>query len=204
MSSPKRLALPFVMALLAASHTAARDAAAQRAADAGAADDPNILETRTRVAAMAERAIELLESRMQLTGVEGWAVFTGDAMPPDLDAGAGMAESIEGEPYFLRSPRADCLQQGYRHVLVFQDEDLFREFRQGRLDGAALERHRGRQPDAAVMALRFRPAEPPGLEPFRLDGCRFALHEELQRALVAKPSETEGLVEDNDVDVDDN
>ena len=170
----------------------------------GEQKDQNILQTRARVADMAESAIEMLESQMQLTGVAGWAVFTGDRLPPDLDAGAGMAEAVDGESYFLRTPHAACLTRGYRHVLVFRDEDLFRDFRQGEIPGDALERHRSESPEAKLMAVRFRPAEPPRLEPLDLSGCRFALHRDLQRALVAKPSETEGLLEDDEVDVHDN
>ena len=165
--------------------------------------DQNILQTRARVADMAESAIQMLESQMRMTGVAGWAVFTGDRLPPDLDAGAGMAEAVHGESYFLRTPQAGCLTRGYRHVLVFRDEDLFRDFRQGEVAGDMLERHRSESPEAKLMAVRFRPADPPQLEPLDLSGCRFALHRDLQRALIARPSETGGLVEDDDVDVDD-
>jgi len=168
------------------------------------AADPNILETRTRVAGMAESAMEMLESQLSLQGVEGWAVFTGDTLPPNLDAGAGMAERIDGEAHFLRTPNASCLFKGYRHVLVFRDEDLYREFRQGELSGDALERNRSEAADGKLLAFRFRPADPPHLEPLDLSGCRFALHRDLQRALVAEPSETEEMVDDDDVDVDDN
>jgi hypothetical protein len=179
-------------------------APASAATEAGTDKDANILETRTRVATMAEEAIEMIESEITLEGVEGWAVLSGDTLPPDLEAGIGMAEQIDGEAYFLRTPSARCLSKGYRHVLVFRDEDVFREFRQGRLDGDTLERMRSEVPDGAVMAFRFRPAKPPELEPLDLSGCRFALHRDLQRALVAEPSETEEMVDDDHVDVDDN
>ena len=169
-----------------------------------AQEDPNILQTRARVAEMAESAIDMLKSQMSLEGVEGWAVFTGDRLPPDLDAGVGMAERIDGKVHFLRTPQPDCLSAGYRHVLVFRDADLFRDFRQGELHGDALERSRSESADGKLLAFRFRPADPPQLEPLSLSGCRFALHRDLQRALVAKPSETEGMVDDEQVDVDDN
>lgn len=170
---------------------------------AAAQEDANILETRTRVAGMAEETIDMLKSELTMEGVEGWAVLSGDSMPPDLGAGIGMAESIEGETWFLRTPRPACLSKGHRHVLIFRDEDAFREFRQGRLQGDALERMRSEATDAKLMAYRFRPAAPPELQPLELGGCRFALHRDLQRALVGEPSETEGLVDDKHVDVDD-
>lgn len=170
---------------------------------AAAQDDPNVLQTRTRVASMAETTVDMLKSELTMEGVEGWAVFSGDGMPPDLDPGIGMAESIEGETWFLRTPDPSCLSQGHRHVLIFRDEDAFREFRQGRLQGDALERMRSQAPDAKLMAYRFRPADSPELQPLELGGCRFALHRDLQRALVGEPSETEGLVDDEGVDVDD-
>ncbi|HEX7035819.1 MAG TPA: hypothetical protein VF210_08595 [Pseudomonadales bacterium] len=187
------------MVLLAALLTAAASPASSAAASSG---DANILETRGRVAAMAEESVEMLKSELALEGVEGWAVINGDSLPPDLAPGIGMAQSIEGEAYFLRTPERRCLTKGHRHVLVFRDPDAFREFRQGELQGDALERMRSEGADAALQAYRFRPAKPVELEPLNLAGCRFALHRDLQRALVAEPSETEGMVKDDHVDVD--
>lgn len=189
------------MVLLAALVAAAAAPASARTASG---DDANILETRSRVAAMADESVEMLKSELALEGVEGWAVISGDSLPPDLAPGIGMAQSIEGEAYFLQSPERGCLTKGHRHVLVFRDEDAFREFRQGELQGDALERMRSEEADAALQAFRFRPAKPVELEPLNLEGCRFALHRDLQRALVAKPSETEGMVKDDHVDVDEN
>lgn len=179
-------------------------ATAPVSASEASGEDANILETRTRVAAMAEETIEMLESEVALEGVEGWAVISGDSLPPDLDPGIAMAEAIDGEAYFLQTPERRCLTKGYRHVLVFQDEDAFREFRQGELHGDALERMRSDQANAPLRAFKFRPGKPPELEPLNLTGCRFALHRDLQRALVAEPSETEGMVDDDHVDVEEN
>ena len=174
----------------------------QTAAD-GSGADPNILEARTRVAEMVDQSMEMLKGKVAIEGVEGWAVFSGDRLPPDLDLGpgVGMAEALDGENWFLTTGQPTCLAQGHRYALVFGDEDLFREFRQGQVSGETLEQIRAQEPQGRVLAFRFRPSDQPRLEPVDLSGCRFALHTDLQRALVAKPSRTEGLVDD---DVDDN
>src|SRR5690606_38003261 len=125
---PRRLALAAVMLLPGLA--------------AAAEGDANVLQTRATVAAMVEESIEMLEGQVSLEGVAGWAVFSGDPLSADLPAGVGMAERIDGEAHFLRTPDPGCLSAGYRHVLVFRDEDLFREFRQGELQGEALERSR--------------------------------------------------------------
>jgi hypothetical protein len=104
----------------------------------------------------------------------------------------------------LRTASAACLAEGHRHVMLFRDEDLFREFRQGELQGEELERLRSDTHAGKLLAFRFRPASQPQLESLDLSGCRFALHRDLQRALVAKPSRTEEMVEDHEVDADDN
>lgn len=180
------------------------------AASAAQDADPNILEARTRVAEMADESLDMLASRVALKGVDGWAVFSADRLQPELDLGpgVGMAESFDGETYFLRG-RGRCLTEGHRHVLVFRDAALFREFRQGELQGPALERVRrdasaaGDSRSGDVLAFSFRPSDQPSLESMDLSGCRFALHRDLQRALIAEPSRTEGLVDEDDVDVDD-
>jgi hypothetical protein len=88
-------------------------------------------------------------------------------------------------------------------VLVFRDEHLFREFRQGEVQGEALERIRSDAPAGKLLAFRFRPADQPEPESMDSSGCHFALHRDLQRALVAEPSETEEMIDDRDVDVAD-
>lgn len=165
--------------------------------------EPNILEARTAVAAMVDRSLEMLEPEVSLENVEGWAVFSGDRIQP-MERGVGMAEDFDGETWFLQAEPERCLAQQYRQVLVFRDQDLFQSFRQGEMQGAALERARREAPSGRLVAFRFQPGDQPELEPTDLSGCRFALHKDLQRALVAEPSRTKGLVEEDDVDVDDN
>lgn len=133
-------------------------------------------------------------------------MFSGDRLPPGLDLGPGigMAEDFVGETWFLRTEGRGCTSANHRHVLVFRDEDLFREFRQGEVPGETLERSRSYSPPGRVLAFTFRPDDQPQLEPMDLSGCRFALHKDLQRALVAEPSRTEGMIEEDEVYPDDN
>lgn len=164
----------------------------------------NILEARTEVASMAEQTVNSLKGSMTIEGVAGWAVFSGKPLTARLDAGVGLAESPEGEDYFLQIIGGDqCISPDYRRVLVFRDEDLFRVFRQGNLQGQELARLQQSRPRGDVLTFKVEPRLNAELEPADLSTCNFTYHEDLQRALVAEPSATDEIIEEDEVYEDD-
>ncbi len=181
---------------------AACDAGTERDRDDTAA--ANVLESRTEVATMVEQTLNTLEDEMSLDGVEGWAVFSGDALSAEVEAGTGMAEDRTGESWFMRVSGSDCVAEGSRQLLVFRDADLFQRFRKGEVQGDELARAGAGDLTGAVGAFRVRVGEPLVMERRDIGACRFALHTRLQRALVAEPSETQGMIEEDEVYVDDN
>ncbi len=156
----------------------------------------NVLEAQGKVDAMANEAVDALKSKVAMVGVVGWAVFSGDPMTASLQRGLGEARSVEGQAWYMRMSKPACISAGYREVLVFRDEGAFQEFRQGKLQGKALQKLHTGVPQEEVVAFKFKPAADGGdvqLQPVDLSSCRFALQKDLQRALVAPPSSTKAM-----------
>ncbi len=174
-------------------------AVARAAAPGTEPSQPNVLEARADVANMVDESVQMLEPKVSMVGVEGWAVFSSTPVTASLEPGVGMAERADGNTWFMRmrNPSA-CLSSGHREVLVFRDKDAFREFRDGQLQGpqlAKLTQLTAENQKAPVVAFQFRPAAKGELELQAVDlgQCRFALHKDLQRALVAEPTSTKQM-----------
>jgi hypothetical protein len=155
---------------------------------------PNVLVLRAEVAAMAYDTVEALETHTSIPMAQpvGWAVFSAVELADELAPGTGMARHERGEEYFLYMSGLPPLEQDQRFVLTFSDEGLFRDFRQGQVDGATLERARAR---GFMEAYHITVADGLQVQPANVGAFRFELDDELERALIGVPSVTEELVD---------
>jgi hypothetical protein len=172
----------------------------ERAAEPDQADPsaPNVLVLRAEVATMAYDTVAALEQHTMIPLAEpvGWAVFSAESVTDELHPGTGMARHEKGEVFFLNMSGVPHSDEPVRYVLTFNDENLFREFRQGELDGPVLERARA---DGFMEAFEVRLADGMSVEPVELAGYAFALDVDLERALIGTPSRTGELVDEDHV-----
>jgi hypothetical protein len=159
---------------------------------------PNVLVLRAEVATMAYDTVAALEQHTMIPMAEpvGWAVFSAAPVTNELNPGTGMARHERGEVFFLNMSGVQHSDEPVRYVLTFNDEGLFREFRQGALDGAVLERARA---DGFMEAFEVRLADGMTVEPVEMAGYAFALDTDLERALIGTPSRTGELVDEDHV-----
>jgi hypothetical protein len=158
---------------------------------------PNVLVLRAEVAAMAYETVEALETHTTIPMAEpvGWAVFSALELADELAPGTGMARHERGEEYFLYMSGLPPIEQDQRFVMTFRDEGLFREFRQGQLDGPTLERARAQ---GFMDAYQVTVADGLEVQPTDIGSFAFELDDELERALIGVPSVTEELVDPED------
>ncbi|MFU8816182.1 MAG: hypothetical protein ACNA7W_12605 [Pseudomonadales bacterium] len=179
---------------------ALEDRPGERPVEAG---PENVLIMRAQVANIAYETIDALQVHTLLSPEDavGWSVFSADPPASYLSPGVGMARHERGEVYFLTMSGVPPTDDTVRYVLTFDDEDLFREFRQGQLDGPTLERARA---DGFMEAHQVTLAERMEVEPIGLAGYRFELDGQLERALVGVPSRTQPLIDEEEPRVHDN
>jgi hypothetical protein len=158
---------------------------------------PNVLALRAEVAAMAYETVDALETHTTIPLAEpvGWAVFSAVRLEDELAPGTGMARHGRGEEYFLFMSGVPHTDEIVRYVLSFDDEGLFRDFRQGQLDGPTLERARAQ---GFMEAYQVTVADGLEVQPIELGAFTFELDGELERALIGVPSVTEEFVDPAD------
>jgi hypothetical protein len=170
---------------------AGEDAAANESA-------PNVLILRAEVATMAYDTVAALERHTMIPLAEpvGWAVFSAAPVTNELNPGTGMARHERGEVFFLNMTGVPHTDEPVRYVFTFKDENLFRQFRQGELDGQVLERARA---DGFMEAFQVSLADGMNVEPVEVASYDFALDTDLERALIGTPSVTAPLVDEDHV-----
>lgn len=163
----------------------------------------NVLILRAHVAEMAYETVSALGEHTLISVEEpvGWAVFAVDPPSPDLDPGVGMARHERGEVYFLAMRGVPYTDESVRYVLTFSDAGLFREFRQGAVDGPTLERARV---DGFIEAYQINLAEQMEVQPIEVAAFEFDLDVQLERGLEVTPSRTAPLVDQDYVPTHDN
>jgi len=155
---------------------------------------PNVLTLRAEVASMAYDTVEAIETHTTIAMAEpvGWAVFSAVGLTDELAPGTGMARHERGEVFFLFMSGLPPMEQDRRFVMTFRDEGLFRDFRQGQIDGPTLERARAR---GFMEAYQVTVADGLQVQPADVAGYAFELDDELERALIGVPSVTGGFIE---------